>query len=180
MRSLVEIKIMRRLFLFIIIQFLIVFMFVQFIERSEQLDINDTQQIDIIVDDKYIFKALTEHRLVIVADSVNYLFMSRATIDEYSVDELYSSVSNGERLSLVYYESNFLFEKVNIVVDARTETQIYRTFDGYNYSKEGIHIFGCIIFSIIELLFVGGVYIYIWINFNMVKHVFKKQKLRKK
>ena len=147
------------------------------VRGSQQIDINDTKHIDITVDDIYIIRVPKEDWLFIVADSTYYLFTSRATFEDYSVHELYNSIFEGDHLSLIYYESDsILFKKVNTVVDARTETETYRTFEEYNRGKQGVPVFVVILFSIIEIIFVGIIFVYVWINYSIFKGFYRKIK----
>lgn len=165
--SLVETKSIRVMLLFVIIQFLIVILFVLLVRGSRQIDMNDTKQIDITVDDIYIIRVAGEDQLVVVADSTEYLFEGRATFEDHSVHALYNSISKGDSLSLIYYESDrILFKNANVVVDARTETEIYRDFEEYNRGMQGVPIFVVILFSIIELFFIGIVFVYVWFNYG--------------
>lgn len=179
--SFTENKTVRAIFLFILIQTLIVFSFILLVKSSQQIDINDTRQVDITIDDIYIIRVPKEDWLFVVADSTYYLFTSRASLEEYSVHELYNSISKGDHLSLIYYElDSILFKKVNTIIDARTETEIYRTIEEYNRGKQGVPIFIVILYSIIELMFVGGLLIYAWINLDIIKSIYRKTKKDRK
>lgn len=179
--SLVERKSIRTMLLFVIIQCLIIISFVRLVNASQQLDINDTKHIDITVDDIYIVRVPNENWLVIVADSAYYLFTSRATFKDYSVHELYDSISVGDQLSLIYCEADsILFKKVNNVVDARTEGEIYRSLDEFNKGKQGLPLAVVILFSLIEAFFCGIVILYVLLNKNTMKGFYKKIRNRVK
>ena len=174
--SLLEKKTLRVVIVLALIQSVIVFTFVHMLIGSHQININDTKQIDIIVDDIYYFRIPRENWLVVVSDSTKYLFVSRSTLEEYSVNELYKFISEDHKLSLRYYETHNIFGKVNLVVDARSETETYRSIEEYNRGKQGIPAFVTIIFSVIELIFVGIVFMYVWLNFTTIKGIYKKTK----
>lgn len=164
------------LLIFAIIQMVMVLFFIRTLSNSQPIDIQDTKQIDITVEDSYYFKIPSEYRLIVFSDSTKYLFESRATFEEYSVSKLYETISVGDRLSLIYYEADSALGKINIVVDARTETETYRSFEEYNRGKEGVPTAVVIIFSIIELTFCGIVILYIWFNSNIIKGIRRKLK----
>ena len=175
--SLIEKSKIRTILILILIQLLIIISFAFFMSGAQQIDINDTKRIDITVDDMYIFRVSKERQLFVVADSTCYLFTGRATFDDYSVHKLYNSISKGDRLSLIYYESDrILFKKVNVVVDARTETETYRTLEEYNRGKQGIPTLVVVLYSIIELVFVGIVFVYVWFNYKTIKSIYRKAK----
>lgn len=177
--SLVEIKLLRTVIIFFLMQLLLIFAFTHVLAGSKQININDTKQISITVDDIYCFRVPRENWLFVVSDSTKYLFMGRSTFDEYSVNELYNSISKGDHLSLICYESDsIVLGKVNIIVDARTETEIYRAFEEYNRGKQGVPAFVVSVFSIIELVFVGIIFIYVWLNHNIIRGVYRKKTIR--
>ena len=153
----------RAFWVFILIQVIIVLLFLCLIQESQQIDINDTKQVEITVDGMRKYRLLNEYRLIVDADSVSYMFNSPSTSEEYSVAELYESISVGDRLLLIYYEDSFWFTDVNFVVDARTETEVYRSFEENNRAKEGLPTILLIVFAIIELIFLGIVWINIWL-----------------
>ena len=174
--SLIERKTLRMIVLSSLIQLIIFLLFLCLLISSQQIDVNDTKQIDIIVDDIYYSRVSREYWLFIVSDSTKYLFKGRPTFEEYSVDELYESISRGSKLSLRYYETHSILGKVNLVVDARSETETYRSIEEYNQAKQGIPIVIFVLFSIIELLFVGIVFLYVYLNYNTIKGVCTKLK----
>ncbi|MBQ8880514.1 MAG: hypothetical protein IJY69_06725 [Clostridia bacterium] len=177
--SLVEkTKIFRMVTIFALVQLIIGIIFVNMLIGSQKINENDTKQIDITVDDMYKFRVpmAKTYWLVIVSDSSQYLFHSRSTLKEYSVSELNEAISIGSKLSLMYKEEDGIFGKTNLVVDARDETEIYRTIEEYNRGRQGVSFFVIVIFSIIEVIFVGIIAIYVWINYNVFKGFYKKIK----
>ena len=109
MFSLAEKKLLRTVIVFALIQILIIFTFIRMMIDSQPISINDTKQIDVIVDDIYYARVPRENWLFIVSDSTKYVFKSRSTFEERSVSELYELVSAGDKLSLRYYEKNNIF-----------------------------------------------------------------------
>ena len=165
----------RAILLLTLIQLVIVLLLVHFMNESRQININDTKQIDITVDDIYIIGSRRLKWLFVADDSTRYLFMSRPTLEERSIYELYDSISKGDELSLIYYESNhIIFGNVNVVVDARTETEVYRTFDEYNRSSQGLSTFVLIVFLIAEFIFIGIAFVCVWLNRGNLKSLYKK------
>ena len=174
--SLAEKKLIRIGIGLVLIQLAIIFIFAYMLIGSQQINVNDTKQIDITVDDIYYSRVPRENWLFVVSDSTEYLFTSRSTFEEYSVSELYETIAEGSKLSLRYYETHMILGKFNLVVDARSETETYRSIEEFNRGKQGVPAFVTIIFSIIELIFVGIVLIYVWLNYNTIKGIYKKSK----
>lgn len=174
--SLAEKKLIRIVIVLALIQLVIIFIFAHMLIGSQQINVNDTKQIDITVDDIYYFRVPRENWLFVVSDSTKYLFKSRSTFEEHSVNELYESIIEGAKLSLMYQETHTVLGNVNLVVDARSETETYRSLEEFNRGKQGVPVFVTIIFSIIELIFVGIVLVYVWLNYTTIKGVYKKSK----
>lgn len=172
--SLTEKRLLKLLVISIFIQLLLICAFVNILAGSSQVSANDCKRIDIIVEDTYCVRVSKENWLFISSDSTKYLFRSRSTVNECSVDQLYKTVETGDKLCLMYYETHSFFGEVNLIVDARDETEIYRTIDEYNRAKEGLRAFEIIVFSVIELLYVGFISIYVWINLKNVKGLYRK------
>ena len=143
---------------------------------GQPISTQDMKQTDIIVEDIYLISRPKELWLVIIADSEKYLFESHSIFDTHSLEELNKAISKGDKLSLRYYEGYVCFRKTNLVVDARTETENYRTLEEYNRGKQGVPVFVVILFSIIEIVFVGIIFVYVWMNYNIFKGVYRKIK----
>jgi hypothetical protein len=172
---LAEKKLLRRAIALALIQVVIVLFFADILIR--QIDENEIKHSDIVVDDVYKYRSFRTETLMVVADSKHYLFSSRPTLKEASVNDIYESISIGDQLSLTYYEAqNMVFGKFNVVVDARSETEIYRTLEEYNRSIEGALVGVVILCLIIEMIFCVLVLGYIWINFGMFKSIYRKIK----
>lgn len=174
--SLTEKKLLRTLLAFVLVQILIVIAFVRLFGGSQPVALHDTKQIDIIVEDIFAANVLREDRLVISADSEKYVLSNHSRREKYSVNELYKSISEGDSLTLTCYEDYNIFGRVNIVVGARNETEIYRSIEEYNRSKEGVPAFVAVMFSVIELIFIGIVIVCVWLNRNIIKSLCRKTK----
>lgn len=176
MFSIVEKRLIRTMLILGFVQILIMFTFIRMFNIGQPISTHDTKQTDIIVEDIYLISTIREQWLVIVADSEKYLFESHSIFDTYSVEELNKSIFKGDNLSLRYYEEYNIWGKTNSIVDARTETEIYRTLEEFNCAKQGVTVFVVIVFSIIEIVFVGVVFVYVWLNYRIFKGVYKKIK----
>lgn len=174
--SIVEKRKIRSILILGLVQILIIFAFIRMFNIGQPISTRDTKQIDIIVEDVYPISTRREQWLVIIADSEKYLFESHSTFDTYSLEELNKSISKGDKLSLRYYEEYLVFRKTNLVVDARTETETYRTLEEYNSGKQGVPVFVIVVFSIIEIIFVGIIFVYVWLNYSIFKGVYRKIK----
>ena len=177
--SVVEKKLIRNVFISVLIQVLIIAMFFMAFNTSHPIDITDTKQAEITVDDTYCRftgRRLTTTWLVISENSTEYIFSSLEPSAEYSVNELYESISVGDRLSLRYYETFNILGKINLIVDARTENETYRTLEEYNNSKQGVDIAVIIVFSVIEVLFCVVAVLFFAFNKNTRKSICRKIK----
>ena len=179
MKTILNKKLLSATLVLILLQAIIVFAFVRLLIGSQKIDISETKQVNVTVGDVYYSRVPRENRLVIVADGVKYLFQGRPTVDEYSVYELYNAISIGDRLSIAYYEStNIFFEKVNVIVDARTENEILRSLEAYTRGRQGVPVFVVILFSVIELVLLGIVFVYVWLNYNIFQKFYRNARKR--
>lgn len=179
--SLTEKKLLRTLLAFVLVQILIVIAFVRLFGGSQPVALHDTKQIDIIVEDIFAANVLKKNvlkkdLLVISADSEKYVLSNHSRREKYSVNELYKNISEGDSLTLICYEDYNIFGRVNIVVGARNETEIYRSIEEYNRSKEGVPAFVAVMFFVIELIFIGIVIVCVWLNQNTIKSLCRKTK----
>ena len=172
--SLMEKKLLRTVTAFALIQLSIVFIFVRMFIVVQPVSISDIKEIDIIVEDVYCLSSLKQKWLVVIADSGKYIF-ENGTFAECSISELYKFIHKGDKLSLMYRETHSISGK-NLVVDARSETATYRTIEEYNRGQQGVPVFVVTLFSLIELVFIGVIVLYIWLNHNTIKGFYRKIK----
>ena len=139
---------------------MIVLLFVCMLSQSHPVETQDIKQVDIIVDDVYYYRFISESRVRISCDSIQYTFNSPSTAEEYSCYELHKTISVGDRMTLHYYENNSLFGDRNIVVGAHSETETYRSIEAYSKGKEGVIVVVFVIFILIELVFIAIAILY--------------------
>ena len=178
--SLGEKKCIRGFVVVLLIQLLLILTFVRMWNLSQQLDISDTKQVNITVKDMhYMHMGKSGSRLIVIDESARYRISKSLTSEEYSVHELYESISKGDRLSLRYYEASGWFQKVNYVVDVRSETEIYRSLDEYNRGKQGAPVFTIIVYAVLQLIFTWIALPFIWNRYNVLKGLCRKLKKRR-
>ena len=178
--SIAEKKLLHAAILFALINLLVVFLSLCLLRGTQQINLSDTKQIEIIVDDMYVIRVPREYWLIVVADSTEYLFMSRSTIKEYSVGELEQSISIGDKLLLTYFESDSgLLKKSKVVVGARTEIELFRSLEEYNQGRQGAPMVVVIITSIVMIVIWGVGFILLWLNNNTIKYLYRKIKKKK-
>ena len=180
--SIVEKRWIRSAFVLGLVQILILCFFTRLFSLAQPVGAHDVKQIDIIVED-IIYRRIsskTDLKLVIIADSEKYMYDTQTVFDEYSVRDLYESICVGDKLSLVCKKRHTIYGRVNTIIAIRSETETYRTVEEYNSRQQGVPLFVVVIFSIIELFFVGIVIVYVWINYRTIKDLCKKTKKRRK
>jgi len=176
--SLLEKKSVFALLAFFLVQIVIIFAFFV-VAKVEVIDIENTKKIDVVVEDIYTGSTRRNAQFVVVADSENYYFGTHSTKEEYSVNELCRAISVGDSLLLTYYESDsLLFGSRNIVVDARNETEVYRSFEAYNLGRGVVSIPAVLLFALVELLFAAIVFLHSWLNYTTIKKTIKTIKGR--
>ncbi len=171
--SIVEKKVLRTLAAFLIIQF----GFVLLVCMGSPVAIQkNTKQVDIIVEDFYVvggYSGRYKYReLIIESDSTEYRFDDRASLKEYSVPQISKAISVGDPLTIRYYERTGIFGTRMWVVDARTETEVFRSWEEYSKRVWIVLILICII----DLLFVASFFAFLPFNKNTLKSIYRKIK----
>ncbi len=179
MFSIVEKKVIRSMLILCFVQILIVVAFIRIFNVGQPISTHDTKQTDIIVEDIHLISTRRDAWLVIIAGSEKYLFERHSSFDTYPWEQLNKSISKGDKISLRYYEGYTIFGRSNWIVEARTETEIYRTLEEYNRAKQGVSIFVVIIFIIIEIVYALIAFVYIRVNRNIFKGLCRKIKKRR-
>lgn len=175
--SLVEKKLIRTLIILLVIQNLIVFLFIALYRSSKIIDFQTLKQTDITVEDTLYLPYRKNPQLYIYSNSQNYVFYSLGGYQEYNVHSLQESISKGDKLSVIYYETDsIIWGENNVIVDARTEDKIYRSLDKYYEAHKNSDIIVIIIFLVIELIFCGVVLFSIWCEYNTIKSLIRKIK----
>lgn len=151
---------------FVVIQIIMVAVFLSVLKESKPIELQQTKQTDITVEEVYYYRNISEYRLTVCANSEKYVFTSRGNIQDYSVSKLSDIISVGDKLSIIYYEKDGVFADNNVIVDARTKTKTYRSFEKYNEGKQGLPLFISLAFAFCEIVVCGAFifYIVIWKN----------------
>ena len=169
--------IFRSLAVRLLVQILIIVLFIGLLSESRPVALEDTIQRTICVDKTDYRRVFSERRFYIYADSVKYTFASGN--HGYSNSALSKTISAGDQLSIVYYEDSGLFGNANYIIAAQTETEVYRSLDGYYESKSGMPTIVIISFLIVELLFLGICFLYIRFHKKELVSAIKKQRKQK-
>ena len=158
---------------FAIIQLLIFFVFLFAFKNTFPLDIEDTTQVVIKVEQKVIGTA-GKHapKLVLIStDGKRYTFVGNPSEDpSLSVRELRNLIDVGDEISLLYHKYGFR----NDIVEAISGQNVYRTLEEYNESKQTMPTVIC--FVLLESIYLFMLYIYIHISSPTAK----KKKRHKK
>lgn len=99
-----------------------------------------------------------ESRVWIKSNSQQYFFGSPHTSNEYAAHEIFESLSEGDEITIFFYEENSISGPRNRIIDARTDTEVFRTYEDYLKSKTNVIPVVCVLCAFIELLFLSGVF----------------------
>ncbi len=172
--SFAEKKLLRSFILSVLLEIIIILLLLDALNGLYPLKIHDTERVDIIVEDLYYDYGRTSNRLVVSCGSEEYVFHNRSSEDEYSVRQLKEMIAVGDHLSLNYCEERNIWGKYNSIVNAQTESEVYRSIDHFNENqKNGSTIF-IIVLVFIELIFCLNVILYIFFNKNTIKSLLRK------
>lgn len=172
--SVAEKKLIRFFTLCVLIEIIIILLISNTIASFRPLQIQDTKQIEIVVEDVYYDYGRVSSRLVLTSGSEKYYIHNRSSKNEYSIRQLKEMIAIGDRLILNYCEERNLWGKYNSVVNAQTETEVFRTIDNFNNDQKiGSTIF-IIVLIFIELFFCLYVILYTFLNKNTIKSFLRK------
>lgn len=175
--SIVEKHLIRRAFLFCLLQIVMVALFIYCVQVSRPAESEDIQQTEIIVDDTRFFDLYRNDQLFLYSGSDRYVFYRSHTRDDFSPSELYKTIDVGDKLYLSYIEHPHIFLlKINLIVEARTATETYRTLEAYNRSKQELIYVVIIVGILFEAAFIGWVWFCVWIDKKKIQELFKKLK----
>ena len=165
---------------FIVVQILIVIFCILSLDASKPLSYETIEQVEICVDDINYVRVLSEYQLNIFSDETKYTFAASGQLQPYSNSELYETIEIGDRIFIAYYKNRGVLGTYNWVVDARTESEIFRSIEIEEKSKKGAFIGIIIIFAVIEIFYIIVLCVYIMLNYNLIKIMCKKRTKIKK
>lgn len=179
-----EKKILPTIIMFVLIQILIIAFFCHMWEGTKLIDIKDTEQIDITVekvyrDERFGRRSVGLGNLIIISDSVKYVFDNDVPSEGYPIRKLHELISKGDTLTLIFIRK----ERYHTVVAAKTETETYRTLEGYNHGRKALVPITIIFSAIVESIFLGALTLYFlgWSHhFKSIRKKMKKNAERRK
>ncbi len=159
-----EKRLIRTALIFLFVQVMLIIAFVYAIRPIHAMDLKEAQ---ITVDDAYYHK----YALVIHDGSNRYVFQNEHL--QTRTRKLSKMIDIGEKLSIKYYEKHRLFYTKNIILDARSETEVYRCIDDMERLSRPVTI---VILSLFEMGFIGIVWLYVFLQKNVIKDFRSKLK----
>lgn len=150
------------------IQMLLAFAFIVMLNQSKPIKEDETKTIVVKVEEtKYERRLVSEYKFAIIADSYEYQFDQRGAFSECSNRELNESIKINDVLTIKYYENIWGEKKV---VDARTENNVYRSFEHYNSQRA--FVFVIVFFVVLEIVFIA--FTAVFVVFNRKRFKIKK------
>ena len=157
-------KTIKRFFIIVCVQLMIISLFSLLLYESKSLNDKHIKQAIIVVDDIEYIRIMNEFRFSVFSNSIQYQFSNDGALSPYySNRDLYENVDVGDKLNIIYIEKYRLTGKQNLVVDARTEKEIYRSLEYYNTQKNYLRVFIIVFFSVVEM-----VYLFIISTYNII------------
>jgi len=77
----------------------------------------------------------------------------------YPNSKLFDTIQIGDEISISYVEQYSFFGKRNSVVEAKSDTEVYRSIEEYNSTSAFVPVI--IIFAIVEFLFLSSIAIHV-------------------
>ena len=177
--STIEARTLRKAIIFVWAQILLIIGFLYLLNESLPVDISDTEQIAIIIDDIEVVKSRYSDQLVVYSNSIKYIFPKRTILDnELTNGELSEMLRIQDQLQITYYERFSVFGKKNMIIAAQSENEIYRSYENYcSIARSGI-VPTVVVFSILEIILCGAAIVFVWLHFHTLKGI--KRKLKRK
>lgn len=177
--SVVEKHFIRRIFNFFLLQILMILVFLYCFDISRPVGENDIKQVVVTVEDTRFIDEVRHDKLFVYSGADRYAFYRSNSRDDLYVRQLYETINVGDQLHLSYTEIlHIFFGKVNLIVDAKNETQTYRTIEAYNQSKHGLFYFVIIVGILVEITFIFVVFLEIRFEKKKIKGIVQKTKKR--
>ena len=115
--------------------------------------------------------------IYIYSNDVKYSYSNPGVFGEYSANEFYDEIYEGQRLNIIYRKSENWFSKANILMEVKSEDKTYLDFDDYkSMCSLGLTCM-LILASIIEVIFLA-VAVFASISQNSELKFFGRNKMK--
>ena len=140
---------------FAIGQLVVLLVCIMLISSSRPVNIDDCVEKTIIVEDtEYQYYPLHNERVFSVySKGIRYQFTNAGITMKYSSNELNQAIQPGEEIHITYVEHYGFWRIKNLVVDARSETDIYFDGDIYHTQQQSAFIGAIILSTILEAIY---------------------------
>ena len=154
--------------LILAIQVIVLVAFAIILSSTYTVKDEDLKNAIIVVEEKdYSYEFASGRMLTIVFENQKYSFAKFAVAgtNEYSMEELYTSIRVGDRFSVKYIEA----PESNLIIGATLGTTEMRSVKGYNNYMSTQRVISIITFSIVEIVFVATLALFVVLNNNDLK-----------
>ena len=176
----VEKHLIRDFIIAILIQIAIIPLVVLGYKNSFPVDLSETETYEVTVDyTEYTSGGRrSEPKLYIKGtDSKLYVFTNLGFRTEPTPRQLYKMLSEGDHLTITCHKGFNIFRGIVYnILEVSRGNEVYRTYDQYVKSREGLPTLLIIFFSILELIFIFGVIIRFSSEKNTAKVIYRKIK----
>ena len=145
-------KMMRMFVKILSLQILMICLFIYALTSSQPVSTEALQEADITVEEVYRVYKKRGGMLKVIADSETYVFHNGGS-SELSAAQLSKRIFAGDQLCISYVERDSLFGTRKVVVAARSDSEVYRTLEVYNSNREKGAVPLCILFLLMEGIF---------------------------
>lgn len=161
LKTLYKQKIIRDFVYFLLAQIFVAFLIICIVYSCGNIDVSKAKTVDITVEEitYYHSTPLSRSMFCVVSDSVEYVFPR-------PLQDLEKSIHVGDELELRYVEQNEWLTEINYVLDARSGTNVYRTYSGVSKILWGVWCIGLPI--VLETIYIFILAIYIWLHKEML------------
>ncbi len=157
------------------IEMLILLLFLMIWQGSKPISTLSLETVSFSVEDVRYVHWSRGSRVYVFSDTDKYIFRSSGSTGGYSNSDIPAILERGDQICITYYTTRGLLGSNHWIVDAYTQTHKFRTIEGFISEQRGVTVISIIIFVIVEITYIPGVFAYLWIN-----GIFKFKKKRKK
>ena len=169
-------NIVRKIAGFLVIQLIIILLFLFSYNISKPFDADELTKIYINVDSTDLYTVRMYHSVFVINSNSNKYHFSSPGSNEPTNYELQDKISPGDALAVTYYK----FGGNLWVVDARSDTEIYRSIDVQNNEQQDILKSTYIFFFMMEFVYLVVLIIYIRLSTSPIKYHRHNKTIRRK
>ena len=155
----------KSLFYFAIIQTIIGLLFLLSIRGCFPIEKNQTKETTIVVEDTAYWRGWNQYEFSIFSKSIEYSYPCLGALGPWaSVHEMAENIKIGDKITIVYEEQAGLTQTRFLIVEARTQTDVFLTMEDFNEQRVMGYRGLVVILIILELICLFFFVLSLWLD----------------